>query len=381
MALQIEFPHDEVRARYGLRPTQVKFLGTNGGFSGATFWRFCDCDAGTLCLRRWPAGTSAARLLAIHTQIVQPRVAGLPFIAAPRLAVDGQSTFFPIRERWGEVQTWLPGEPDLSGQPSTARVTNAFRALAQLHAGLVPNGAIPDGTIPDGSVHGNARASVPDKAGATSNEGATRNEGTVGQVSEARQDDSSDFVPSIAARRDRLHQWQSGKLEALTRRLHRSPALAPIATRIIQQAKTRLGPSRVLLDECDRPMRLQSCLRDVRTEHLLFLGAEVTGIIDYDAMRLDSPAADFARLAPSLFGYTESQWNAAIAGYRSVAPFSEQEIRLAKRLSVVNPLLAALQWLDWIFVAEVRFPDMRQVEQRIEGLAALVDASVHFALD
>ena len=45
---------------------------------------------------------------------------------------------------------------------------------------------------------------------------------------------------------------------------------------------------------------LQVCHGDLWHDHVLFSGEEVTGLIDFDAMKIDSRALDLARLLGSL---------------------------------------------------------------------------------
>jgi hypothetical protein len=49
-----------------------------------------------------------------------------------------------------------------------------------------------------------------------------------------------------------------------------------------------------------RLVPVQPCLCDVHREHVLFTGDEVSGIIDYGAMKIDHPAVDAARLLGDL---------------------------------------------------------------------------------
>lgn len=56
---------------------------------------------------------------------------------------------------------------------------------------------------------------------------------------------------------------------------------------------------------------VQLCFTDVHREHVLFSGDDVTGLIDYGAVKLDSPAVDLARL----FGENEKSLAEAIREY------------------------------------------------------------------
>src|SRR5205085_7730253 len=49
-------------------------------------------------------------------------------------------------------------------------------------------------------------------------------------------------------------------------------------------------------------LALQPAIRDVHHEHVLFTGDQVTGLIDFGALRIDTPLTDVARLVGSLVG-------------------------------------------------------------------------------
>lgn len=54
----------------------------------------------------------------------------------------------------------------------------------------------------------------------------------------------------------------------------------------------------------DVSFRLQPCIRDIWHDHVLFDGDRVTGLIDFGAMQIDTPATDIARLVGSLQSYS-----------------------------------------------------------------------------
>jgi Ser/Thr protein kinase RdoA (MazF antagonist) len=91
-----------------------------------------------------------------------------------------------------------------------------------------------------------------------------------------------------------------------------SSALLSAAHEILTHFE-RLAPDleRQLAAHVDRPVPLQPALRDILDEHVLFVGDQVTGIIDFGAMRIESVAGDIARLLGSLV--PRSSFNTAIA--------------------------------------------------------------------
>ena len=56
---------------------------------------------------------------------------------------------------------------------------------------------------------------------------------------------------------------------------------------------------RSLLQDSDNSVTTQYVLRDVHAQHILFSSGRVTGLIDFDAVRIDTPASDLAPWAGS----------------------------------------------------------------------------------
>lgn len=114
-----------------------------------------------------------------------------------------------------------------------------------------------------------------------------------------------------------------GPCPAVLRRLAvlRAP-LPPAREPLLALAREAVVPRvPVLLRELEpwerRPVLLQPCARDLRAEHVLFERERVSGIIDYGAADIDSPAADLARyladIAPRNFQHVLSAYRAECA--------------------------------------------------------------------
>jgi homoserine kinase type II len=108
------------------------------------------------------------------------------------------------------------------------------------------------------------------------------------------------------------------------------------------------------LTEIERSVKatvpLQVCLRDVWSAHVLFTGNRVTGLIDFDALKVDSVATDIARLLGSYASDNTELWSEGVLAYHQVRPLSvaEREAIAVYDLSAV--LLTGLQWLEWILL-------------------------------
>ena len=73
-----------------------------------------------------------------------------------------------------------------------------------------------------------------------------------------------------------------------------------------------------------------------------------TGIIDFGAMDIDTPATDVARLLGSLVGDDETGWRTGLSAYSENRPLSADGTRAAKALDASSAILAGCNWIRWI---------------------------------
>ena len=115
---------------------------------------------------------------------------------------------------------------------------------------------------------------------------------------------------------------------------------------------------RSLLQDSDNSVTTQYVLRDVHAQHILFSSGRVTGLIDFDAVRIDTPASDLARWAGSFLSGQHSAgdiWEATFEGYRSTCELTgngdeQQLVRMAKNLCFAGTWLSLANWLVWLLV-------------------------------
>src|SRR5262249_29532695 len=126
-----------------------------------------------------------------------------------------------------------------------------------------------------------------------------------------------------------------------------------------------------------RPVRRQWCGRDVRGDHLLFVGERLTGLVDFGALGIDSVAADLARLLEDWVGPDRAARAEALETYQAVRPLDDSETDLIPAFERTAALLGGGHWLRWHSVEGRRFDDpdavrdgLRRGLERIAGLAA-----------
>jgi Ser/Thr protein kinase RdoA (MazF antagonist) len=141
--------------------------------------------------------------------------------------------------------------------------------------------------------------------------------------------------------------------------------------------------SRSLSIHAQRNVATQFVLRDVHREHILFADDQPRGLIDFDAIRIDTPAVDLARWAGSCWvdrttnnqRKMETIWNSVMAGVRSECPsregdFEESDLEMARAIAFANPWISLANWLIWLLTENREFPSGPQtVAQRISTLS------------
>lgn len=298
----------------------VTELGNAGGFSGARLWRVSD-GSRQLCLRRWPVDhPDETRLRFIHAVM---EFAGMQLEIVPRLQrTPAGDTAIRHGEHLWELTTWLPGEATYRAQPSPAKLFAAMQALASVHLAL--------------------------------EHFPTRMTG-------------NSVSPGIAERRARLRE-----LRALLPQIHRQLPSAAAELRLRGEAilssfarhATEVDDQLATASSVCVP--LQPCLRDIWHDHVLFVGDTTTGIIDFDAVRIETVAGDLARLITSLVGNDPAPRASALAAYETLRPLSIEERKLIEVFDASATLMSGMNWLVWILIDGRTFIDMQRIYARLD---------------
>jgi homoserine kinase type II len=115
-------------------------------------------------------------------------------------------------------------------------------------------------------------------------------------------------------------------------------------------------------------LRLQPAIRDIHDEHVLFTGDEVTGLIDFGALRIDTPLTDVARLMGSLVGSNYEQQQAALNHYAELRPLTEEDRRTIQLLDNAGVILSAANWLTWLYVERRDMGESQPIARRLDRL-------------
>ena len=315
------------------------------GLSGAQVYRCCDRHGEAWALRRWPRGTTRARVDEVHRVITHIRNQGCAVVPAVASCVDSANGATIVHRPDGlwDLWQWMPGEA-ASENATLEEIRQGAAAIAQFHA-------------------------------------ASRTLGTTHQP-----------APAIQSRLDRLakiephlRQLFSGPVdEWISGCAHGSEGLQSACVRAWQILKARWprvreriggGLARLVGDA----VPTQYVIRDVHREHVLFESGRVSGLIDFDALRVDTPMSDLARWVGSFT--TPQRWDAALAGYCEDSPFSGQprssaQVALARELCFATQWMSLANWLVWLGVERRLFASgPSRVARRMMELIRLIEST------
>ena len=118
------------------------------------------------------------------------------------------------------------------------------------------------------------------------------------------------------------------------------------------------------------------------SDHVLFEGDAVSGLIDLHAAGIDTPATDLARLLGSwshngAVGEPLGRcWADAIAAYESVSPLEPAERRLIDLLDAGGVIGGLEQWFRWILEEKIEFSSPVAALKRIDVLLEKLDSAL-----
>jgi homoserine kinase type II len=308
---------------------EVRPLGSAGGFSGAKFWGLETRNV-RFCLRRWPRKKpNSDRLAYIHSVLRHVAENGFAKIPIPAQTATGQ-TFVKRPGFLWQVEPWLEGEANYHDKPSRAKLTTALQELATFHT---------------------TAASFASETGP---------------------------APGLVSRREQFDRLSGSRLDEIATRLNVGWPEFTIRARQMLDCYRRLAPQvrRLIAPAESIRVAIQPCIRDIWHDHVLFLADEVSGFIDFGALRMDHVAADISRLVGSLVGDDQDSRTTAIGAYQEVRPLSDDEMFLIDAYDRSSTLLSGMNWLQWICVERREFDNADWILRRLDEILARLTSRV-----
>lgn len=346
----------EVRQRLLDRTNTTSVTALTPGMSGANLFR-CEGDE-TQVLRCWPTGTAPQRVREIHSVISAAAIA-CPLIPQYRTSASDQNSWvIDSSGRIWDLATWMPGQP-LAYDAALESIQTGARAIAEVHSAFQRSGSW------------------------------------------------QKPAQAITERVDRL-QWLNRNLPPcfdmqVDGRVHPSVAIQVSAAQSLLRARWPLTARRIasaLSPWCHRNLSNHYVLRDIHREHVLFCRPAdcltagcVSGIIDFDAVRIDTPAVDLARWATSFNEYRKNPQqtiDCVLAGYCDVATLSQRPLNqkpsdaataefrtLVLAIAESSLWISLANWVIWLMDESRQFPDFQRVAERLSRLIESIDATAN----
>lgn len=318
------------RLEHSVGPAQIEPAASGWGLSGARVYR-AETPGGAFCLRRWPPGTMRMRLDEVHRFMMSAQTGGCTQV--PELVCEQDQPIAWVADGclW-DLSHWMPGRCLAIGEISANRIEQGIAAIGMLHRAVAGNFC---------------QQQVP---------------------------------PALIARIARIDDLVNSGI--LQRPPDCPPELQALAHRATVLWNTNQQAIRYRLNEfATIPVLTQWVLRDVHREHLLFTGLDtsqpaVSAIVDYDAVRIDTPATDLARFLGSWGRLSADDYASAINRYRQICPLSDDAARLIPLLDAATCLIACANWTVWLCIenrvfaagAEKAAARFRETVQRAEML-------------
>ena len=100
----------------------------------------------------------------------------------------------------------------------------------------------------------------------------------------------------------------------------------------------------ILMGSPNPSVKIQYCWGDARRENILFNGSEISGFIDYCAMRKDCREVDVSRMISSFAGDDYLMWTNALNAYSEV---SKINYLVCRKLDILGTIVSLYRWLKW----------------------------------
>jgi Ser/Thr protein kinase RdoA (MazF antagonist) len=304
-------------ALHGFDPSSANWC--TSGLSGARVAKVFSQDQ-QACLKRWPLGTKRERVVEVHQVLNQIYHHGCRLVPKLFRSLDLSTHLVDSDGYHWELAQWFDGVPSAAPANRETLVT-AGEALAHLHEFL------------------------------------------------ARLGQQSGQAPNLKTRLHRLNHIDHDlpnikeKIQHFVRQ-QQLPAAMPSVVSACQLWSERSQRAIARLARfVSISLPLHYVLRDIHRDHLLFRPDATYCFIDFDAMRIDTPLTDLARLLGSLGGDRTDAVTLGIEGYRRYRSLSNELWEVVELLDQTTSLAAMMTWVQWILLDSL--PDNITIAQAI----------------
>jgi homoserine kinase type II len=186
-------------------------------------------------------------------------------------------------------------------------------------------------------------------------------------------------APAIADRLRLFAASAGGGLAAVEQAMQ-----CPLDSEIDVRCHKLLTAARALLERDDLVKALSQtgslplipAIRDIHRDHVLFEGNEVTGLIDFGALRLDTPLTDVARLLGSLVGDDLDAQSRSLEAYAEIRELTPVDLKRINLFDTATILGSALNWLRWLYLEHLDMGLVAVVAPRLDGILRRLEARI-----
>ena len=100
----------------------------------------------------------------------------------------------------------------------------------------------------------------------------------------------------------------------------------------------------------------------------MFDGDQLTGLIDYGAVKFDHVGRGPVRMLGSLVKDDAAGWRTGLQAYRRLVPLTPEEEELAHALDETGVILGVANWLRWLYEEKRFFTDPAAIARRLGEL-------------
>ena len=312
----------------------AKVIDSHAGFSGAIIERL-EIAGEQFALRGWPPQSlSADRLSGLHQFQKFLFDRGLTQVSVPVPASDGR-TIASVETRFWQLEPWMPGSANFLSEPNDEKLKSVMHLLARLHLNA-------------------EQFAVSDQAAQWFS------------VTPAA------TCPAVIERVRLLEQWNDTSSETISRLIQNKSlpeSLKQQLREIVELFQSRSHSVQSgLHEQLSYQYRLLPCLRDLWSDHVLFTGNEVSGLIDFGACRSENPMIDLSRLLGSYFVDDEEKYRQAMEWYGEIRSIAHHERKLFSALDLSQRLLAGMTWIERLVFAGEQSADWSSVSRRLSEI-------------
>lgn len=293
-----------------------------GGLSGARFWKIALREQ-LFCLRCHKSVQLAKskELGKIHSLIEFVGQRGFSQVPLPRQTLAG-STFVETPGAVWELARWLPGET--LKYPNQDQAVAAAKALAQFHS-----------------------------------------------IAAKYEQHPAAIAPGLKQRLEKFTELHAGLLAKISAAVKQTQPseLRSLAFLVLSQVESLLPDAINSVQSSRQIVPMQWCVCDCHLGNFLFVGDQVSGMLDFQTAGMGSVARDLARLVGSMTTQNAGLWRECLTAYQQHRTLSSDELQLVYTFHMSGTVGAAANWLRWRFLDDLPVADAATTQTRLSELS------------